>query len=102
MLMGAHNRRIDKEVTQHGAIRRPEVLPESAPDPTPFPAAKSIIHCVPAAKVLREVAPRQSCPGEIQHRLDKQTITEHWGTASAGFQRDEDGGNFRPRLIREQ
>ena len=83
-------------------------VPMSTPDPggpavgTHFPAAKALGHRVPASKVLREVAPEQSCPGEIQHRLDKQAITEHWWTASAGFQRGEDGGNFRPHLISEQ
>jgi len=102
MLMGAHNRRIDKDVARHGAILRLEVLPESAPDPTHFPAAKAVVHRVPASKILWQVAPGQACPGAIQHRLDKQAITEHWRTASAGFQRGEDGGNFRPRLISEQ
>src|SRR5215471_11126763 len=71
MLLGAHNRRIDKEVARHRAILRLEVLPESAPAPTPFPAAKAVVHRVPASKILREVAPGQSCPGAIQHRLDK-------------------------------
>ena len=71
MLMGAHYRRIEKEGARYGAIRRLEVLPESAPDPTHFPAAKAVVHRVPASKILREVAPGQSCPGAIQHRLDK-------------------------------
>src|SRR5215831_6961964 len=99
MLMGAHYRRIDKEVARYGAILRLEVLPKSAPEPTPFPAAKAVVHRVPASKILRQVAPGQSCPGEIQHCLDKQAITEHWWTASARFQGGEDGGNFRPCLI---
>src|ERR1700758_644379 len=99
MLLGTYNRRIDKEVTRHGAIRRLEVLPESAPDSTHCPAAKAVVYRVPASKILREVAPRQSCPGKIQHRLDKQALAEHWWTASAGFQRGENGCNFRPRLI---
>ena len=102
MLMGAHNRRIDTEVARYGAIRRLEVLPESAPDPMHFPAAKAVVHRVPASKILREVALGQSCPSEIQHRLDKQAITDNWRTASAGFQRGEDGGNGRPHLISEQ
>src|SRR5437773_695865 len=102
MLMGTDNRRIDKDVARHRAILRLEVLPEAAPDPTRFPAAKAVVHRVPASKILREVAPGESCPGAIQHRLDKQAITEHWRTASAGFQRGENGCNFRPRLIREQ
>src|SRR5919108_3607017 len=102
MLMGAHNRRIDKEVARHRAILRLEVLPESAPEPTHFPAAKAVVHRVPAPKSLRQVAPGQSCPGEIQHGLDKQAITEHWRTASARFQGGEEGGNFRPCLISKQ
>src|ERR687888_2147086 len=102
MLMGADNRRIDKDVARHGASLRLEALPESAPDPPYFPAAKAVVHRVPASKIFRQVAPGQSCPSEIQHGLDKQAITEHWRTASAGFQGSEDGGNVRPRLIREQ
>src|SRR5919108_2636097 len=102
MLMGAHNRRIDKDVARYGAIFRLKVLPEAAPDPTPFPAAKAIVHRVPASKILRQVAPGQSCPGEIQHGLDKQTITEHWRAARARFQGGEEGGNFRPCLISKQ
>src|SRR5262245_43031902 len=102
MLMGAHNRRIDKEVARHGAIRRLEVLPESAPDPTPFPTAKAVVHRVPASKILRQVAPGQSCPGAIQYRFDKQAITEHWRPASARFQLGADGGSFRLRLLRVQ
>src|SRR5262245_26028918 len=102
MLMGAHNRRIDKEVAGHRAIRCLEVLPESAPEPTHFPAAKAVISRVPAAKILRQITPGQSCPGEIQHGLDKQAIAEHWRTASAGFQGGKEGGNFRPGLISEQ
>ena len=100
--MGADNRRIDKDVARYGAILRLEVLPESAPEPTPFPAAKAIIHRVPAAQILRQVAPGQSCPGEIQHGLDTQAITEHWRAASARFQGGEEGCNFRPCLISKQ
>jgi hypothetical protein len=102
MLMGAHHRRIHTNVACHRAILRLEALPESAPDPTPFPAAKAVVHRVPASKLLRQVAPGQSCPSERQHRLDTQAITEHWRTASAGFQRGEDRCNFRPCLISKQ
>src|SRR4029453_14655127 len=91
MLMGAHNRRIDKDVARCGAILCLEGLPESAPEPTHFPAAKAVVHRVPASKILRQVAPGQSCPGEIQHCLDKQAITEPWRTASARFQGGEEG-----------
>src|SRR5215813_9006055 len=101
MLMGAHNRRIDKDVTGHRAIRRLAVLPESTPEPTHFPAAKAVVHRVPASKILWQVAPGQSCPGAIQHGLDNQAITEYGRTASARFQGGEDGGNFCPCLIRK-
>src|SRR5215470_2526164 len=102
MLMGAYNRRSDKDMARLRAIRRLEFLPEAAPEPTHFPAAKAVVHRVPASKLLRAVAPGQSCPGAIQHRLDKQALTEYGRPASARFQRGEDGGNFRPRFIREQ
>ena len=53
MLMGAHNRRIDKDVARHGAILRLEALPESAPEPTYFPAAETVVNGVPGAKAFR-------------------------------------------------
>jgi hypothetical protein len=101
MLMGAHHRRSDKEVARPGTILRLEVLPEPAPAPTHFPAAKAVVHRVPASTILRQVAPGQSCAGAIQHGLDQQAIPEPWRTASAGFQGGEEGGNFHPRLISE-
>src|SRR5262249_10165970 len=102
MLMGTDNRRIDKEVARHRAILRLEVLPEAAPEPTRFPAAKAVVPRVPASKILREVGSGEPVPDAIQHRLDKQAITEHWRTASAGFHLGEHGCNFRPCLIRKQ
>ena len=100
--MGAHDRGIDKEVVCEGARSRLEALPEPAPDAAPFPAAKAVVHRVPVPKLLWEVAPGQSCPGQRQDCFDKQPITERRGAASAGFQGGEDGGNFCPRLVRQQ
>src|SRR5262249_60476917 len=102
MLMRPHDGRIDKEVTCQGTRLRLEALPELAPDTAPFPAATAVVHCVPVPKILWEVAPGQSCPGQRQDRFDKQPITERRGAASAGFQGGEDGGNFCPRLVRQQ
>jgi hypothetical protein len=70
--------------------------------PSHLPAAQAVVHRVPASKILREIAPGQSCPSAIQHRLDTQAIPDNWRTASAGLQRGEDGGHGRPHLISEQ
>ena len=102
MLMGAHDRGIDKEVVCEGARPRLEALPEPAPDAAPFPAAKAVVHRVPVPKVLWEIAPWGSRPGEIQDRLDKVPVAERRRAAGARFERGEDGGEFRPRLVREQ
>src|SRR4029453_9879581 len=102
MLLGAHHGRLDTDVARYGASRSVEVLPASAPEPTHFPAAKAVVHRVPASKILRQVAPGQSCPGARQPGLDTQALTEHWRTASARFQGGEDGGNFRPCLLSKQ
>src|SRR5215510_12378895 len=91
MLMRPHDGRIDKEVPGQRTLLRLEALPELAPDTAPFPAAKAVVHRVPVPKLLREVAPGQSCPGQIQDRFDKQPITQRRGAASAGFQGGEDG-----------
>src|SRR5262249_32946208 len=42
MLMGAHYRRIDKEVARYGAILRLEVLPKSAQIPRPSQRRKRL------------------------------------------------------------
>jgi hypothetical protein len=76
MLMGAYDRHIDKEVARHRALLGLEALPELAPDAARFPAAKTVVDSVPVPKVLQQVSPRRPYPGEIQHRLEKQPITE--------------------------
>src|SRR5713226_9017430 len=98
MLRGADNRRIDKEVKRHTAVRSLEALPEPTPDPARFPTAKAVVDRVPPPEVVREVAPRRSRPREIQDGLDTHPITEGRGTAGAGFQGGEHGHNFHPRL----
>src|SRR5262245_21911154 len=99
MLMGPPKRRIDKEVARQRAIRPLEVLPELAPDAARFPAATAVIDRIPVPKVLRQVAPRRSRAGEIENGFNAHPIAEHWGTASAGFDRREDRGNLRPGLV---
>jgi len=94
--------RIDKEVPCQGTRRRLAALPELAPDTTPFPAAQAVGHRVPGPTILREVTPGQSWPGKRQDRCDTQPITQRRGAASAGFPGGEDGGNVRPRLVRQQ
>ena len=69
--MRTHDGRIDKEVLGQGTSLRLEALPELAPDTAPFPAAKAVVHCVPAPEVLWEVAPGGSRASEIQDRFDK-------------------------------
>jgi hypothetical protein len=84
-----------------GTILYLAALPEPAPDSAAFPAAKAVIHRVPVPKVRRQVAPWRAGPGEIQDRLDKEPITERRRAAGARFQGGEDGGKFRPCLVRE-
>ena len=50
--MGTHNRRIDKEMACQRTGLRLEPLPELAPAPAPFPAAKAVIDRVPTSKLL--------------------------------------------------
>jgi len=81
--MGTHNRRIDKEGAGQGAGLPLAALPEPAPDTASFPAAKAVVYRVPVSKVLWQVTPRCSCPGEIEDGLDKQPITKRRRAAGA-------------------
>ena len=100
--MGTHNRRIDKELACPGRGVRLEPLPELAPEPPSFPAAKAVLDCVPAPKRLGQVTPGRPRAGKVQHGFDEQPIAEHRGTSSTGFDGGEDGGNLGPGLIRQQ
>src|SRR5262245_25604197 len=100
--MGADNRRIDKEVACPGRGVRLEPLPQLAPEPTPFPAAKAVVHRIPVAKCLWQVTPRRPGTGEVQNGFKEHPIAEHRRTPSTGFDGGEDGGNLRPGLISEQ
>src|SRR5215510_15668050 len=102
MLMRPHDGRIDTEVPGQGTILRLEALPEPAPAIAPFPAAKAVVHRVPAPKRLWEGAPGGARASEIQDRFDTQPITEHRGTPRTGFQGGEDGGHLCPCLISQQ
>src|SRR5215471_841122 len=100
--MGADNRRIDKEVACLGRGVRLETLPQLAPEPTPFPAAKAVVHRIPVAKCLWQVAPRRSGTGQVQNGFNEHPIAKHRGTPSTGFEGGEDGGNLRPSLLSQQ
>src|SRR5215813_13963991 len=102
MLMRPHDGRIDKEVPCQGARFGLQALPELAPDTAPFPAAQAVVPRIPAPKLHWEVAPGDARASAIQDRFDKQPIIERRGAASARFQGGEDGGNLRPRLVRQQ
>src|SRR5262249_45416137 len=102
VLMGADNRRIDKEVACLGRGVRLETLPKLAPEPTPFPAAQAVVHRIPVAKRLWQVTPRRPGTGEGQNGFDEHPIAEHWGPPSTGCDGGEDGGNLGPYLIGQQ
>src|SRR4029453_7797023 len=99
MLMGADNRRIDKELAGQRTGIRLEPLPELAPEPAPFPAPKAVIDRVPVAKRLWQVTPRCPRAGQVKHGFDEHPIAEHRGTPSTGFDSGKDGGNLRPCLL---
>src|SRR5215831_8039687 len=102
MLRRSHDGRIDKEVPCQGALFGLKALPELAPDTAPFPAAKAVVHRIPAPKLPWEGAPGDARASARQDRCDKQPLSERRGAASARFQGGEDGGNLRPRLVRQQ
>src|SRR5215475_282594 len=62
VLMGAHDRCIDKEVTRQGIVLRLQVLPGPTPEPAPFLAAETVRDRVPMPKFRWQVAPRRPVP----------------------------------------
>src|SRR5262245_30579081 len=100
--MGTHNRRINKEMACLGGGVRLQTLPELAPEPAPFPAAKAVIDGVPASKRLWQVTPGRPSAGQVQHGFDEHPIAEHRGTPVTGFNGGEDGGNLCPCLLSQQ
>src|SRR5215510_16393499 len=97
--MGTHNRRIDKEIACQRTGVRLEMLPELAPEPAPFPAAKAVIDRVPASKLLWQVTPGRPGAGKVQNGFNEHSVAEHRKTPSRGFDGGEDGGNLCPCLI---
>src|SRR5215475_8847398 len=102
MLMGADNRRIDKELAGQRTGVRLEPLPELAPEPAPFPAAKAVIDRVPVSKRLWQVTPGRPSAGKGQHGFDEHPIAEYRRATSARFNGGKDGGNLRPCFISQQ
>src|SRR5215475_2712105 len=100
--MGADNRRIDKEVACRKRGVRLEPLPQLAPEPTPFPAAKAVVHRIPVAKRLWQVTPRRPGTGQVKNGFNEHPIAEHSRTPSTGFDGGEDGSNLRPCLLSQQ
>ena len=100
--MRADNRRIDKELAGQRTGIRLEPLPELAPEPTPFPAAKAVIDCVPVAKRLWQVAPWRPRAGQIEDGFNEHAIAQRWGTPGAGFESGKNGGKFCPCLVSQQ
>src|SRR5215831_8286676 len=102
MLMGADNRRIDKELAGQRTGVRLEPLPKLAPEPAPFPAAKAVIDRVLVSKRLWQVTPGRPSAGKVQHGFDEHPIAEYRRATSARFNGGKDGGNLRPCFIRQQ
>ena len=71
MLMGAHNRAVDKHFFEIGVTRqlREDLMPNSPPRP----AGKTLIGTIPEAELRRQVAPRAAGTGDPEHRFDRQT-----------------------------
>ena len=71
MLMGAHNRAVDKHFFEIGVTRqlREDLMPNSPPRP----AGKTLIGTIPEVELRRQVAPRAAGTGDPEHRFDRQT-----------------------------
>src|SRR5262249_23943354 len=102
MLMGAHNRRIDKELAGQRTGVRLEPLPALAPEPPPCPAAKAVRDRVPGSKRLWQVTPGRPRAGKGQPDFGAHAIAAHRRDTRARCDGGKDGGNLRHCLIRQQ
>src|SRR4029450_5595134 len=100
--MCAHDRGIDKEVARQGTALRLDAFPELAPEPPPFPAAKTVVDRVPVPKVRRQVAPGRPRAGKIEDGFNEHSIAEYRGAPSARFDGGKDGGKLRPGCVSQQ
>src|SRR4030095_15647427 len=100
--MSADNCRIEKKVACLGRGVRLETLPKLAPDPTPFPAAKAVVHRIPVSKLLWQITPRCPGTGQVQNGFNEHPIAKHRGTPSTGFDGGEEGGHLHPGLLSQQ
>src|SRR5262244_1647714 len=77
MLMGPDKRRIEKELAGQRTGVCLEPLPELAPEPAPFPAAKAVRDRVPVSKRLWEVTPGRPRAGKGQQGFNAHPIAEY-------------------------
>jgi hypothetical protein len=70
--MSAHNSGIDHHVFVVRIARQP--LENALENPAPGPSAEALVDDLPIAETLRQVAPRDTRPISVQHRIDEQSI----------------------------
>jgi len=99
--MRTNDRTINEEMFRAFHVIGLEVFPQLLPEASGFPAPEAIIHSIPVAKILRQVAPWDACPGHIQHCFDKHAITLLWRSPSLVLDLCQDGGDLGPCRICE-
>jgi hypothetical protein len=72
VLMGTHNGAVDHGIFVVGL--RCQKLKELLPDSGFGPSAEALVHVLPIAEVLRQIAPGDASPVAIQHGFDKQAV----------------------------
>ncbi len=72
MLMGTHNGAVDHRIFIVGVSR--EMQEDLLPNTRFGPSAEPLMHVLPIAEALREVAPRHTSPIAIQHCLHEQPV----------------------------
>jgi hypothetical protein len=75
------------------------VLPELLPDVTGLPTAKAVIDCLPAAKVVREIAPGDAGPSLREHGFNEPPVTELRWAAGIVLQSTHNGLHLSPNSI---
>lgn len=87
VLMRPHNRPISEEVLGYLTTLSVQACPEWPPDPTGFPAAEAVGHCLPVTKLPRQIAPGHARAGHIKDRLDDQAVAQCGKTPRFVFNR---------------
>jgi hypothetical protein len=100
--MCSHNRTINEEVLGHVTAIALKACPELPPEASGFPAAETVVHRIPVAKLPRQIPPGNAGAGDIEDRLDEQPVTQFRRATGFVFDGGEPRFNLSPGGVGEE